>query len=123
DHKQCNVGIFERALGLSPHSAGEGIGRRFLETGGVDHPKAEICEMAVALPPVAGNAWQVIDKRQLPADEPVEQGRFADIRPADRMGSDFAFSSSNRRSWRTHRTFPASRVRQRSSLSLASTNT
>ena len=39
--------------------------------------------MRVALAPVAGDAGPIIDERELLADEPVEQGRFADVRTAD----------------------------------------
>ena len=40
-------------------------------------------EPRLALAPVAGDAGTVVDERQLPADEPVEERRFADVRPSD----------------------------------------
>ena len=54
-----------------------------LEAGGVDHPEFEPEQARLALAPVAGYARPVVDQRQALADEPVEQGRFADVGPAD----------------------------------------
>ena len=45
--------------------------------------KREVAEPRLALAPVAGDARQVVDQRQPPADQPVEQRRLADVRPAD----------------------------------------
>ena len=45
--------------------------------------KLEVAEAGLALAAVAGHAGQIVDQRQLPADQPVEQRRLADIRPAD----------------------------------------
>ena len=54
-----------------------------LVAGGVDHPEVEPEQARLALAPVAGHARPVVDQRQLLADQPVEQGRLADIGPAD----------------------------------------
>ena len=83
DHEQRDVGLVERALGLRPHAAGKRLGRRLFEPGGVDQPEVEIGDMPLALAAVAGHPGQIVDQRQLAADEPVEQRRLADIRPAD----------------------------------------
>jgi hypothetical protein len=53
------------------------------EAGSIDHLEFEIAQPALALAAVAGDAGAVIDQRDPPADQPIEQGRFADIGPAD----------------------------------------
>src|SRR6202008_547217 len=75
--------VAERALGLRPHAAAERFGRRLLEPGRIDQAKFEIGDAAFALAAVAGDAGRVVDQRQWPSGEPVEQRRFADIRPPD----------------------------------------
>jgi hypothetical protein len=54
-----------------------------LETGGVDHSKIEADQLRLTLTAVARYAGPVVDQRQTPADQPVEQGRFADVGAAD----------------------------------------
>ena len=54
-----------------------------LEAGGVHHPEGQVEQLRLALAPVAGDARQVVDQRDAPADQPVEQGRLADIGSAD----------------------------------------
>ena len=56
---------------------------RILEAGGVDHGEGEIADLRFAPPAVAGDARRVVDDGQALADQAVEQGRFADIGPAD----------------------------------------
>ena len=53
------------------------------KAGGVDDAEFEIAETRLAFATVAGDAGLVVDERQLLADQPVEQGRLADIRPPD----------------------------------------
>ena len=55
----------------------------FFEPGGVDDGEAQIGEFCVAFAPIARHARRVVDQRQLPTDQPIEQRRFADVRPAD----------------------------------------
>ena len=83
DHEEDRVGLRNRGLGLRPHAAGQTIGRRLFEAGGIDHGEFKIAEPRLALAAVARHARAVVDQRQAAADQPVEQGRFADIRPAD----------------------------------------
>ena len=83
DDQQRDIGEVERALGLRPHAAGQRIRRRFLEPGRVDQAEFEIGDAPLALAAVAGDARQIVDERQLPADKPVEQSRLADIGPPD----------------------------------------
>ena len=46
----------------------------FLEAGRVDHGEGEVGDAPLALAPVAGDAGLVVDQRELPADQPIEQG-------------------------------------------------
>ena len=65
--------------------------RAFVESRRVDHGETEIAEPGFALAPVAGDAWRVVDQRQLLSDQTVEQRRFPDIGSADngnRKGHD-----------------------------------
>ena len=43
----------------------------------------QVAEPRLALAAVPGHAGQVVDQRQAPPDQPVEQRRLADVRPAD----------------------------------------
>ena len=83
DQEEDRIGLRDRRLGLRPHAAGEAFGRRLLEARGVDDGEGEIAEPRRALAAVARDAGLVVDQRQPPADQPVEQRRLADIRPAD----------------------------------------
>ena len=58
-------------------------GADFFEPGGIDHGEIEIAEPALAFAPVTRDAWAVVDQRDAPADQPVEQRRLADIGAAD----------------------------------------
>jgi hypothetical protein len=83
DDQQRDIGLIERALRLCPHTAAKRFGRRLLEPGGVDQTKCEIGDMTVGFAAVARDPRRVVDKRQRPPRQPVEQRRFADIRPPD----------------------------------------
>ena len=83
DHEQDRVAIDQRRFGLRAHAPGERLAIALFEPGGVDDRECEIAEPRVALAPVARHAGRVVDQRELAADQPVEQRRFADIGPAD----------------------------------------
>ena len=83
DHEEDDVGRRDGGFGLRAHAAGQAIRRGLFEAGGIDHREFEIAEPAFALAAVAGNARPVIDQRQPPPKQPVEQGRLADIGPAN----------------------------------------
>ena len=83
DHEQRRVGIAHRGLGLVAHPARKRMRVLILEAGGVDDPEFEAEQLGLALAAVAGHARPVVDQRQPLADEPVEQGRFADVGSAD----------------------------------------
>ena len=54
-----------------------------LEARGVDDGEAQRAEPAGALAQVAGHAGLVVDERQPPPDEAVEERRLADVGTAD----------------------------------------
>ena len=65
------------------HTARQATRRGLVEPCGIDHGERKIAEARLPFAPVARDARPVIDERQPSADQPVEQGRLADIRPAD----------------------------------------
>ena len=83
DDEERHIGVGERPLGLRLHAPGERGRRRLFEPGGVDRPKFEIGDPGGAFAAVAGQPRRVVDQRQPAADEPVEQGRLADIGPSE----------------------------------------
>ena len=83
DHEQDRVAIHERGFRLRAHAPGERVRIALLETGGVDDGEGEIGESGLALAAVAGDARLIVDQRQPAPDQPVEQRRLADVRPAD----------------------------------------
>ena len=83
EHEEHRVGLLDRQLGLRQHAAGEALGVGLFEARGVDDGEVQIAEPGLALAPVAGDAGQVVDQRQAPADQPVEQRGLADVRPPD----------------------------------------
>ena len=83
DDEEDRVAVEQRGLGLRAHAAGERLGIALFEPGGVDDGEGEIDEPRLALAAVARHARLIVDERELPADQPVEQRRLADVRPAD----------------------------------------
>ena len=73
DQEQRNLRAGNRSLGLHPHPAGQGIGIFILITCGIDNGEFKIEQATFALTPVAGDARRVVDKRQLFANQTVEQ--------------------------------------------------
>ena len=60
-----------------------------------DRRERKIAEPRLPFAPVARDARPVVNQREPPADQPVEQGRLADIRPAnDRKGEAHGKSNS-----------------------------
>ena len=83
EHEEHRVGLLDRQLGLRQHPAGEALGVGLFKPGGIDDGEVQIAEPGLTLAPVAGDAGQVVDQRQAPADQPVEQRGLADVRPPD----------------------------------------
>ena len=86
DHHQHDIGLADRALGLLAHARQQAAILDILEPGGIDNREIEPGQARPALAPVTRDAGQIVDKRQLLADQTVEQRRLADIRPADDRG-------------------------------------
>ncbi len=83
DEEEHRVRRRNGGFGLRPHAARQGFRLGFFQARGVDDGEGEVAEVGGALAPVAGDARGVVDQREPPAGEPVEQRRFSDIRPAD----------------------------------------
>jgi hypothetical protein len=83
EDEQDRVAIGERGFGLRAHAPGKRCGVALFETCRVDDGEGEIGKPRLALAAVAGDAGLVVDQRELPPDQPVEQRRLADVRPAD----------------------------------------
>jgi len=65
------------------HASGKRIRCGFFEPCGVDRAKVEIGDPGGTLAAVPGQSWRVVNKCRSAADEPVEQRRLSDIRPAE----------------------------------------
>ena len=83
DQEQCRVRLAHRGDGLGAHPARQGLGILVLVAGGVDDPEVEPEQARLAFAAVARDSGPVVDQRKLAAHQPVEQGRLADIGPAD----------------------------------------
>ena len=83
DHEEDGIGLFDGRFGLGPHAAGQAFRSGLLQSGGIDHGEVDVAESAFPLAPVAGDARPVVDERQPAADQPVEEGRLADIGATD----------------------------------------
>ena len=65
DHEEDEIGLADGDLGLRAHAALQGLGRRILEAGRVDHVEIEVVEAGRMDAAVAGDARRVVDQRQL----------------------------------------------------------
>ena len=83
DHEHQRVREFDGGFGLLLHPRGQRALLAFIKAGSVDHGKFEVAKPRFAFPAVARHARLVIDQRKLLSDQAVEQGRLADIGPAD----------------------------------------
>ena len=83
DEEQDRVASRKRRFRLRAHAAGERGRIALLQSRRVDNGEDEIAEMRLALAAIAGDAGLIVDKRELAADEPVEQRRLADVGAAD----------------------------------------
>ena len=82
-HEHDRIRLGHSRFGLRAHASIEGFSLPLVEPGRVDDGEAEVAEPGIAFAPVACHAGQVIDQRQLLADQPVEQRRLADVRTPD----------------------------------------
>ena len=81
--EENRVGVLDRGFRLGAHAAGQRFAAALLQPRRVDDGEMQVAELGLAGAAVAGHPRLVVDQRQLLADEPVEQGRLADIRTAD----------------------------------------
>src|SRR5262249_48972885 len=75
--------LLDRALRLLLHSRSQGSPGALIEPRRIDDGEGEIAETRLALAAVARHTGLVVDQRELLPYQPVEQGRLADIGPAD----------------------------------------
>jgi hypothetical protein len=83
DQEEARVGHLHRAFAEAAHAALQAVVGGILQPGGVDHGEAQGAQPRLALAQVAGHAGLVVDQREFPADEPVEQGRLAHVGASD----------------------------------------
>jgi len=83
DDEQAYIHAVERPFRLRLHARGKREWCRLLEPGRVDDPETEICDPAFAFTAVTGHPGCIVDERQPPADQPVEECGLADVRPSE----------------------------------------
>ena len=83
DDHQGDIGIENRGVGLGLHPARQRLRCLFLQPGRVDDAKIQVKQRRVGLPAVTGHPRRIIDKCDLPPNQPVEQRRLADIGTPD----------------------------------------
>ncbi len=83
DHEEDHVSVADGDLGLLPHPILERAVGAVLVAGGIKDAEAQISDPTLGLATVARYARRIVDERNLPADEAVEQRGFADIGSAD----------------------------------------
>src|SRR3954465_7752549 len=83
EQEQGRIGIAHGGVGLLPHAPRKGMRVLVLEACGVDHSELEPEQAGVTLAPVTSYPRPIVDERKSLADEAIEQGRLADIGPAD----------------------------------------
>ena len=82
DH-QKNIRGGERDLRLLTNEPEHAVGGGGIEPAGIDHLKATALVRALGINPVAGDARLVVDDGVPGPENPVEQGRFPDVRSPD----------------------------------------
>ncbi len=88
DDEEHDVGVGDSTVGLPAHPRRQAVVMQLLETSGVDDVKLEIGKARVPFAAVAGHPRRIVDEREPLPDQPVEEGRFSDIGPADDRGGE-----------------------------------
>src|SRR5262249_43858627 len=83
NQKQNGIGLGDRRRCVRLHRSGEALAPGVFQAGGTDHLEGEIAELCVAFTPIPRHSRPIVDEREPAANEPVEQRRFANVRPAD----------------------------------------
>ena len=81
EDEEHDIAVIHRHLGLRTHAGFEAVALDVVEAGRIEDAEAQVAKPRLAFAAVTGDAGLVIDEGDLAADEPVEQGRLADIRP------------------------------------------
>jgi hypothetical protein len=68
---------------LDSHASRQGRRVFRFETSRVDNPKLKTQQSSRSLSTVTGYPWSIINKSKLFTDQPIEQGRFTNVRSAD----------------------------------------
>ena len=82
DQEQHEIGLGDGSFRLLAHARREPL-IPGLQPRGIDEGDGAGAELRLGLAPVARQARLVVDQREPLADQPVEQGGLADIRPSD----------------------------------------
>jgi hypothetical protein len=83
DDEQRDIDIGERTLGLRLHPLGQRSGGGLLETGCIYDAESQVGDPSLTLAPIAGDTRRIVDEGEPPADKPVEQRGFSDIRASE----------------------------------------
>ena len=97
--EQQHVAIGNRLLDLSTNRSIEGIGRSRHQSAGIDEPEAAAVPLCGREVSIARHARLRIHDRLAPADDPVEQRRLPDVRPADDRDRRYAHFRSPPERW------------------------
>jgi len=74
DHEKYDVGLVDRRFRLRAHASGQAFRRSLFEPGRIDHGERDVTETAFPLAPITRDTGPVIDQRQAPTHQPIEQG-------------------------------------------------
>lgn len=83
NHKQNCISFRDSSLSLCAHACFQTVIGCIFKPSSIDDLKLQIVKLGIMDAPVARNARQVIDQRQLAADEAIEQCGLADIGTPD----------------------------------------
>src|SRR5262245_6706073 len=83
EHKQHQVGVRQGQFALAAHAPGDRLGGRVLQACGIDHGHRVAGDHRLAVPAIARQPRHVGDQGSAPTGQAVEEGRLANIGPAD----------------------------------------
>ncbi len=83
DDEEGDVAFVDRLFGLLAHARFQRLVGQVFEAGGVDQFQVDVAEAASGVAAVTRHTGTVVDNGELFSGQAVEQGRFADIGPAD----------------------------------------
>ena len=88
DHEQDDVGFANGQLGLLAHAVFKTAVGDILITGRIEDAEGQVGNATLGFAPIASDTGRVIDKRDLAADEAVEQRGLANIGTTDNGDGD-----------------------------------